>query len=108
MAAAMISGCSQAGVVRPGDAEMVKPAASGPALAADNQQRLTVTGVRVTQGNAVDCPQIRTADGGIVPVSYLAPSIAIGALVEVTGFMAVTTSCRGKVLYVEEVRKPAQ
>jgi hypothetical protein len=95
---AAVSGCTQA---IPG------PREAAPAPAAD-RQILTISGVRLTQGNAVDCPQVRTADGGIVPVSYLAPSIAIGDRVEVTGFMAVTTSCRGKVLYTEETRPPAK
>jgi hypothetical protein len=106
IAAVLMSGCTQAGIVRPGETQMEKPGESGLTQAADGKQRLTVTGVRVTQGNAVDCPQIKTADGSIVPVSYLSPSIAIGDKVEVTGYMAVTTKCRGKVLYAEETRKP--
>ena len=71
---------------------------------AAGEARLTIVGMRMTQGNAVDCPEVKTDDGRTVPVSYLAPSIAIGDRVEVTGFMAVTTKCRGKVLVAEEVR----
>ncbi len=71
---------------------------------AAGEARLTIVGMRMTQGNAVDCPEVKTDDGRTVPVSYLAPSIAIGDRVEVTGFMTVTTKCRGKVLYAEEVR----
>jgi hypothetical protein len=55
-------------------------------------------------GGAVDCPQVRADDGKIYAVSYLAPTVAIGDRIEVTGFMAYITTCRGHVLYAEEVR----
>ena len=77
-----------------------------PALAsssAGDRERLTVVGTRLTLGNAVDCPTVKTDDGKVVGISYLPPSIAIGDRVSVTGFFAVTTHCRGKVLYAEEV-----
>ena len=106
IAAALMSSCSQAGIAPPRASELNTKIIVEPALTSNSQQRLTVTGVRLTKGNAVDCPQIKTEDGTIVPVSYLAPSIAIGERVEVTGYMAVTTSCRGRVLYVEEARQP--
>jgi len=64
----------------------------------------SITGVRLTEGNAVDCPQIRDDAGVIHPVSYLSPAVAIGARVAVSGFYAITTSCRGTVLVVEEER----
>jgi len=70
----------------------------------EGQERLTITGVRLTQGDAVNCAQVRTDEGTVYSVSYLAPSIAIGDRVEVTGFMANITTCRGPVLYAEEVR----
>lgn len=70
----------------------------------DGQERLTITGVRLTQGDAVNCAQVRTDEGTIYSVSYLAPSIAVGDRVEVTGFMANITTCLGPVLYAEEVR----
>lgn len=66
-------------------------------------KRLTVVGTRITQGNAVDCPHIRGEDGTVTAVSYLAPSIAIGTRIKVTGFLAHVTHCRGEVLNVEEV-----
>lgn len=69
-----------------------------------NSEKITVNGVRISMGDGVECPRIRSDDGSETPVSYLAPSIAIGDRVEVTGFMAVITTCRGQVLYVEEVR----
>ena len=69
-----------------------------------DEHRLTIVGVRATQGYAVGCPEVRRDDGRSVLISYLAPSTAIGDRVEVTGFMAVTTKCTGKVLYAEEVR----
>jgi hypothetical protein len=77
-------------------------------MQASSEVRLTIQGVRMTLGNAVDCPNVRTDDGVFVPVSYLAPSIAIGDRVKVTGFMAVTTTCKGKVLVAEEVITPTK
>ena len=71
----------------------------------DNQERITVTGVRLTKGGAVECPQIRTGDGTVISVHHLAADIAIGECVEVTGFMANMTTCLGPVLYVEKVRR---
>jgi hypothetical protein len=75
------------------------------AVDVSGQKKLTITGVRITKGNAVDCPQIRTDDGEIFSVSYLASAIALGTRVEVSGFMANVTTCRGLVLYVEQVRQ---
>ena len=60
-----------------------------------------VTGVRTTQGNAVDCPKIRDDAGVEHPVSYLSPAVAIGTRVSVSGFYAITTTCRGTVLVVQ-------
>lgn len=63
-----------------------------------------ITGVRVTQGNAVDCPQLRDDEGTLHAVSYLSPTIAIGTRVRVTGFYAVTLACLGPVLVVQEAQ----
>ena len=79
---------------------------ASPALAsstAGERERLTVVGTRLTQGNAVDCPTVKTDEGKVVGVSYLPPSIAIGDRISVTGFFAVTTHCVGEVLYAEDV-----
>ena len=73
-------------------------------LQAQNEARITIRGARISFGDGVDCPKIRSDDGTETSVSYLAPGIDIGERVEVTGFMAFTTICRGKVLYAEEVR----
>lgn len=67
-------------------------------------QPVTLTGIRVTEGNAVDCPQIETADGRRHGVSYLSPAVAIGARVTVSGHYGVTTTCLGRVLIVAEER----
>lgn len=64
--------------------------------------QVTVSGERVTRGDAVDCPTIRAADGTLHPVSYLSPTIPIGGRVTVRGFYAVTVGCLGTVLVVEE------
>lgn len=83
-------------------ATLVAAGASMAPAGSDDPARITLTGVRVTQGDAVDCPQIRDDAGAVHPVSYLSPRVAIGARVEVSGFYAVTTKCRGTVLVVEE------
>lgn len=67
------------------------------------QMQLTVTGERVSMANGVECTKIRTDDGEEVAVSYLAPSIAIGARVTVTGVMANMPTCLGPVLRVQSV-----
>jgi hypothetical protein len=71
--------------------------------AGEAQPVVTITGVRLTQGDAVKCPTIRADDGSLHPVSYLAPDIPIGGRVTVRGFLAVTTHCIGTVLVAEEV-----
>jgi hypothetical protein len=69
---------------------------------ADNK-RVTVVGTRTTQGNAVDCPELRADDGKTYNISYLAPSIQIGDRISVTGFFAKMVHCRGEVIYAEDV-----
>ena len=64
--------------------------------------KTTISGVRLTQGNAVDCPTIRDDAGGVHAISYISGAIAIGDRVLVTGFYAVTTSCVGTVLVAEQ------
>lgn len=104
--ASLAAGCTQAAIVPVPIAPLPAKAAEPAPAPVASGKRLTFSGVRLTQGNAVDCPKIQTSGGMIVPVSYLAPSIPIGGRVEVSGFMAVTTSCQGLVLYVEEARTP--
>ena len=70
--------------------------------------KTTISGVRLTQGNAVDCPTIRDDAGGVHAVSYLSGAIAIGDRVSVTGFYAITTKCRGTVLVAEQEVKLAR
>jgi hypothetical protein len=69
-------------------------------------ERATVTGVRITEGGAVDCPTIRDDAGAVHPVARLSPRTAVGDRVTVSGFYAVTTTCRGRVLVIEEERPP--
>jgi hypothetical protein len=69
----------------------------------DDQARITITGERASKGNAVDCPTIRTDDGQVYSISYLAPSIAIGDRVTVTGVIVHSATCRGPVLRAENV-----
>lgn len=60
-----------------------------------------LTGERITQGNAVDCPQIRDDSGKVHSVSYLSPAIEIGGRVTVSGVYGVSTRCVGTVLIVQ-------
>lgn len=64
---------------------------------------VVLTGVRASRGGAVDCPQLRDDAGVLHPVSYLPPQIALGDRVTVKGTFAVTTTCRGVVLVVDEL-----
>jgi hypothetical protein len=70
---------------------------------ADRQQKLTITGVRITQGSAVQCPEVRSDDGLTYPVSTLPATVAIGGRVRVSGTMAYVTTCVGPVLYAEDI-----
>jgi hypothetical protein len=108
LAAVVFAGASSFADAAGGSDRPVKPrpaqyTGSGTMEAAD-KQRITIQGVRLTMGDGVDCAKVRADDGTVTGVSYLAPSIEIGQRVEVTGFMAIMTTCRGKVLYAEEVR----
>lgn len=58
------------------------------------------SGVRVTVGDAVACPTLRTDDGRVVALSFLPAEVAVGARVTVRGRYGVTTRCRGRVLVV--------
>jgi hypothetical protein len=64
-------------------------------------ERATISGIRVTAGNAVDCPQIRDDAGRLHAVSYLSPRVAVGDRVTVSGTYAVTTRCLGLVLAMD-------
>lgn len=70
--------------------------------AASSAATISLTGVRATQGDAVDCPTIETPDGQRHPVSFLSPAIAIGERVTVRGVYGTSTRCRGRVLIVRE------
>ncbi len=70
--------------------------------AARVETAISLSGVRATQGDAVDCPTIETPDGQRHPVSYLSSAIAIGGRVTVRGFYGTSTRCRGRVLIVRE------
>lgn len=87
-------------------------ALAGPPAAAQapdaGQATVTVTGVRVSRGDAVECPRLRDDAGALHPVSYLPPRIALGDRVTVSGTLAVTTACRGVVLVVEKLVEGAR
>lgn len=90
------------------DEGIAAPTPSGVADGASESRRgaiLDVTGVRITQGDAVDCPRIRDSAGRIFGVSHLPPDIAIGDRVAVRGRYAVVTTCLGEVIQVERVQR---
>lgn len=64
-----------------------------------------LSGVRISEGNAVECPQIRDDGGRVHSVSYLSPAVAIGERVNVSGFYGVSTGCVGTVLIVQTETK---
>lgn len=67
--------------------------------------RTALTGVRISEGNAVVCAEIRTDDGVLHPVSGLTGAVAIGDRITVTGTYGVTTSCMGRVLIIKDVKR---
>jgi hypothetical protein len=103
VAIGMICSLAVAWVATPiGRASGISNLHAAAATAAD-RERITIVGTRRTQGNAVDCPQVRTDDGTDYTVSYLAPAIKIGDRISVTGFFAHVVKCRGEVLFAEKV-----
>jgi hypothetical protein len=68
-------------------------------------ETFTVTGVRTTQGNAVDCPELRTQDGRTISVFGLPATIGIGERVRITGMMVNPTTCLGPALNAETVER---
>ena len=73
-----------------------------PEAGSTDRTAVVLTGVRVTQGNAVDCPQLRDDAGNVHVVSALSGGAQIGARIEVRGFYGVSTKCIGTVLIVQE------
>lgn len=65
----------------------------------------TLTGVRETMGNAVDCPTLRTDDGVLHPVARLPADVALGDRVSVTGTYGITTTCKGQVLIIADLKR---
>lgn len=66
-------------------------------------EKLSITGVRLTWGDAVRCAKVQADDGETYSVSSLGSGVAIGDRVRISGFMAYVTSCTGPVLYAEEI-----
>lgn len=66
---------------------------------------ITLTGVRETKGDAVDCPKLRTDDGVLHPVARLPADVAIGDRVSVTGSYGITTTCNGQVLIIADLKR---
>ena len=70
------------------------------------QTTTTLTGTRLTRGDAVDCPTLRDAAGGVQPVSCLSPALATGARGAVTGFCGAPIRGRGRLRMVRMIRCP--
>lgn len=66
---------------------------------------ITLTGVRETRGDAVDCPKLRADDGTLHPVARLPADVAIGDRVSVTGSYGITTTCKGQVLVIADLKR---
>lgn len=66
-------------------------------------ESLTVVGVRLTQGDGVNCPEVSVDGGGSISVYGLAASVAIGDRVRISGTMAPVASCAGLVLVAKDV-----
>lgn len=62
---------------------------------------VSVTGIRLTRGDAVQCPLIRDDAGQIHAVSSLPADLPPGARVTVRGHTAISTRCTGPVIAVE-------
>lgn len=69
------------------------------------QGSITISGVRLTKGNAVNCPEILADDGKVYPVKGLSPDIALGQRVTITGVWGVATSCNGRIIVIERQQK---
>ncbi|MBR0555866.1 hypothetical protein J5J10_09260 [Ciceribacter sp. L1K23] len=72
-------------------------------MAQEADQVETVTGVRETMGNAVECPRLRTDDGRSVFIFRLPPDVAIGSRVKVTGVFVHPTTCIGPALRADRI-----
>jgi hypothetical protein len=70
-----------------------------------SQSTATITGVRISTGDAVNCAEIRSDDGTVHPVSGLNGDIAIGARITATGFYGVSTRCVGRVLIITDIKR---
>ncbi len=57
------------------------------------------------RGDAVRCPEIKTASGDIVGVSAIPNNINLGTEIEVSGAYGYMTSCKGKVVIVETLKQ---
>ncbi len=73
--------------------------------AQEQQGYASLVGVRVSQGDAVNCPEIRTDDGALHPVSALGSDIAIGDRVAVSGTFGISTRCIGEVLIIKDIKR---
>ena len=84
---------------RPPSSE-AEPVKDDPVTTPTAPDTIRITGIRATQGNAVDCPQIRDDAGVLHSVSYLSTGLAIGDRVTVSGAYGIITTCLGTVLVV--------
>jgi hypothetical protein len=105
--AVALSGCSgQADADPPRPSPEPTKAEADPSLSASQPEGpATLTGVRISEGNAVTCAEIRSDDGTVHPVSGLTGEVAIGDRITVTGTFGVSTSCVGRVLIIQDVKR---
>jgi hypothetical protein len=68
-------------------------------------EKKTVTGVRVTQGNGVECPTLKTDSGDIVAIYGMPANIRLGDRVTITGTLVYPTTCIGPALNAETIER---
>jgi len=66
---------------------------------------VTLRGTAHFRGNAVRCAEIKTKTGEIISVSAIPGDIELGAEVEISGPYGIMTTCRGRVVIVEEIKR---
>ena len=64
----------------------------------------TVSGVLVSRGSGISCPEIEMADGTRQGIAFIDPSIGIGARLELTGTTAFKPNCLGEIIVPQSVR----
>lgn len=68
-------------------------------------EKKTVTGIRVTQGNGVECSTLKTDGGEIVAIYGMPANVRLGDRVTITGALVYPTTCIGPALNAETIKR---